>query len=102
MAAARACTESSGTTTAQPHDLDRVGKSRPDKMEAADDRQGMGKHIGRKEKGASRVEPGIAARQRHARDQSPARHHRERQGHEARRQVTLASGSSRRCAITGA
>jgi len=38
-----------------PHHLDRVGKSRPDKMEAADDRQGMGKHVGRKEKGTTRV-----------------------------------------------
>lgn len=39
----------------EAHDLDRVRRSRPDQMEAAEERQGMGKHVGRKEKGTTRV-----------------------------------------------
>lgn len=57
----------------EAHDLDRVGRSRPDGMESADERQGMGKHVGRKEKGTTRVnspsprgkgKPGIKSRAR--------------------------------------
>ena len=46
----------------QPHQVDRLtGGGHPSgprggaAMEAADERQGMGKHVGRKDKGASRV-----------------------------------------------
>ena len=40
---------------AQPHDLDRVRNRAPEPFEAAEEIQGMGKHIGRKEKGTTRV-----------------------------------------------
>lgn len=47
----------------QPHDVERLsGGGRPSRartgaaMEAADERRGMGKHVGRKDKGASRVD----------------------------------------------
>jgi hypothetical protein len=40
---------------AEPHALERVGNRRPDGVEAADERQGMGKHVGRKDKGSTRI-----------------------------------------------
>ena len=40
---------------AEPHDMDRVRHSRPAAMEAVDERQGMGKHVGRNDKGSTRV-----------------------------------------------
>jgi hypothetical protein len=35
--------------------MDRVRRSRPAGMEGADERQGMGKHVGRNDKGSTRV-----------------------------------------------